>query len=300
MEHSGGRNKDFRPNRMENLQDIFLCICKSLKSDYVRSRNRYRLSLPSLTVSLEWTIDKMDITEVIHINKKWGLSVEESVVYTSDFIEPHIYEAHQKVRIMTTPGEDWVYRHHLTLENKNRYLSLEMYVDNLTIQKPPDCTLSYATSRLSQGLRTLAKLKFPQEQPPYDSLSNPLLKLYEEVDKTAESSLAIQLGQDKASGGVPYARARQTSAYPSRRNSGMPCRPGSSDGMWSTSAKSMQKKELSRMFSILWFILHNIARRRLSSLDERKNYGNSRAEGERYATHRRSGQRLACEPDQER
>lgn len=177
--------------------DLFLYICKDLKSDYDQSRNSCRLSMGSLTVTLDVTIDKFDLHEVLEIRKKWDLSAGEYIVYTMDYIEPHIYEAHERARMKSDPGEDWIYQAHLKAENKNRYLSKEMFIDNLTITEAPDCGLEYATDNLGRGLRTLAHLKLSAEQAPDGRFVDVLFPVYTEMLIAADDYLKEQLGEDK-------------------------------------------------------------------------------------------------------
>ena len=151
---AGGRWKVPR----EDLLDLFIYICNDLKSDYDRNRNNYRLSLGSLSVTLDISIDKMDFHEVLQINKKWNSPFEETIIYSSDYIEPHIFEAHERVRLNNDPNEDWAYQWHLQIKNRDRYLSKEMFVDNLVILKAPDCSLEYSTDDLGRGLRSFADI----------------------------------------------------------------------------------------------------------------------------------------------
>lgn len=188
---------DRRKIPMENLLDLFLYICRDLKADYDRRRNKYKLSLGSLTVDLDVAIDKMDFHEVLQIKKIWDSSAEENIVYSMDYIEPHIFEAHEKERIKSDPKEDWIYQAHLQAKNKNRYLSKEMFVDNITISKAPDCRLEYATDNLGRGLRSLAHLRMLREKTAGGNNKGVLFPVYTGMLIMAEDYLTRQLGEDR-------------------------------------------------------------------------------------------------------
>jgi hypothetical protein len=181
---------------IQNLLDLFLYICRDLNSDYEKKRNSYRLELGSLTVILDVAVDKFDFHEVIAIRKKWNATGGESVVYTMDYMEPHIFQAHEKERIKSDPKEDWIYQAHLK-SGKNRYLSKEMFVDNLSITGPSDCGLEYLTDDLGRSLRTLSNLKLSADKTPYGANKDVLFHVYEEMLVAAEDQLLRQLGQDK-------------------------------------------------------------------------------------------------------
>ena len=181
---------------MENLLDLFLYICKDLKMDYEKSRNSCRLSVGSLIVSLEVTIDKFDLHEVLEIRKAWGPLAGEYIVYVMDYMEPHIFQAHERERIKSDPGEDWLYQANLAAEGRNRYLSKEMFVDNLTITKPPECNMEYATDNLGRGLRTLASLKLLNERFSNGNFRDAIYYVYTVMQREAREQLIGQLGED--------------------------------------------------------------------------------------------------------
>lgn len=183
---------------MNSLLDLFLLICRDLQTDYTRKRNSYRLLSGSLTVALDVTIDKFDILEVLEVNKAWDSAVRERFVYSMAYVEPHIYEAHEREKIKTDPEEDWSYRHHQQLEKRNRYLSKEMYADNLTIIGPYMCRWEYEATRVSHGLQSLAHLKIPPSTDKDGEALEIFPKLYADMVKTGDWLLARQLGPDRA------------------------------------------------------------------------------------------------------
>jgi hypothetical protein len=181
---------------MENLLDLFLYICKDLDMDYEKSRNSWRLSAGSLKVTLEVTIDKFDLHEVLEIRKTWDPAAGEHIVYVMDYMEPHIFQAHERERMKSDPREDWVYQAHLAAKDKNRFLSKEMFVDNLKIAKAPDCKIEYATDNLGRGLRTLASLNLSDERLSDDLFRDILYQVYRSMLREAGDQLKKLLGED--------------------------------------------------------------------------------------------------------
>jgi len=183
---------------MNSLLDLFLFISRDIKAGYTKSRNLYGLSSGTLAVQLDVTIDKADIHEVIEIEKEWDPSVRERIRYSMDYVEPHIYEAHERERMKAAPDGDWCYRAHLKTENRNRYLSNEMFLDNIHIHSTRQCRFEYQTTRLDRGLRSLANLEIPTRPPDPSDAMEAFPALYAEMLKRGEWLLAGQLGEDRA------------------------------------------------------------------------------------------------------
>jgi hypothetical protein len=181
----------------ENLPDLFIYICNDLKSDYDLNRDNYGLSFGSLSVTLDILIDKMDIHEVPKINKERSRPSQEFIVYSSEYIEPHIFEAHERVRLNYDPNEDWAYQWHLQIKNTDRYLSKEMFVDNLVIFQAPDCSLEYSTDDLGPGLRSIAQVRSSEQLNDDGTPRSMLRALYLEMITGATKYLAEKMGIDK-------------------------------------------------------------------------------------------------------
>jgi hypothetical protein len=181
---------------MNSLLDLFLFISRDLEAEYSKTRNKYRLVFGSLTVGLDVTIDKMDILEVLEVEKKWDSAVSEHLIYSMDYEEPHIFEARERERMKTAPDGDWCYKAHLTMENRDRYLSNEMYVDNMHMLSSPMCEFSYESTRLSRGLQSLAHLKMPPHTHDDRDDNEAFPTLYAEMLKKGEWLLASQFGAD--------------------------------------------------------------------------------------------------------
>lgn len=181
---------------MNSLLDLFLFISRDLDADYIKIRNKYRLITGSLTVGLDVTIDKMDIHEVLEVVKNWDSTVREHLVYSMDYEEPHIFEAHERERMKTDPDGEWCYKAHLQMENRDRYLSNEIYVDNMHILGSYQCRFDYDTTRLSRGLQSLAHLKMSPHTSDARDDNEAFPALYAEMLKKGEWLLASQLGAD--------------------------------------------------------------------------------------------------------
>jgi len=183
---------------MSSLLDLFLFISRDIQADYTQKRNRYRLSSGTLTVRLDVTIDKADIREDLEIEKKWEPAVREHILYSMDYVEPHIYEAHERERMKAAPdGDEW-YRVHLKTESRNRYLSSEMFIDNMHMLNNPQCRFAYETTRLDRGLRSLADLEIQPQNKELEDRLQVFPALYTGMLKKCDWLLAGQLGEDPA------------------------------------------------------------------------------------------------------
>jgi hypothetical protein len=183
---------------MDSLLDLFLFISRDIQADYTQKRNRYRLSSGTLTVQLDVTIDKADIREDLEIEKKWEPTVRERILYSMYYVEPHIYEAHERERMKAAPDGDWCYKAHLKTENRDRYLSNEMFIDNMHMLNSPQCRFVYETSRLDRGLQSLANLEIRFQNKELEDTMEVYPALYAEMLKKSEWLLAGQLGEDRA------------------------------------------------------------------------------------------------------
>jgi hypothetical protein len=184
---------------MNTLLDLFLFISRDLKAEYsVEKERKYRLAFGSLTVGLDIRIREAHFYEVMDIEKRWESSATEHIVYIMDYDEPTIAAAREREKMKTEPGGDWCYQAHLKKENRDRYLSNEMYVDNLTFGSHPLCKIGYEASRIDRGLRSLAHLKFPPHE---DDKVDEILAfpaLFADMMRKTEWLLTSQLGSDRA------------------------------------------------------------------------------------------------------
>ncbi len=187
---------------MNSVLDLFLFIGKDLGVDYEKKRDRvtgtyeYRLSSGTLDVGLEVTIDHDNIVERLDLRKSWDAGASERLSYSMDYSEPHIYEAHRREKMKSDPSEEWFYRTHLQWSGRNRYLSNEMFIDNMTIVPNYDCGLDYETTRLSRGLTSLAHLKLPRPENSGAADKEVFSVLYARLISAGGRALVEQLGPD--------------------------------------------------------------------------------------------------------
>lgn len=184
---------------MSSLLDLFLFIARDLDADYsVQKERKYFLVRGSLTVGLDIRLRGSHFHEVMDIQKIWKSSATEHIVYSMDYDEPTIAEGREREKMKTEPGGDWSYQIHLKTENRDRYLSNEMYADNVHILCSPLCKLSYETSRLDRGLRSLAHLKFSPNQDSKIDEVKAFPAIFVDMMRKTEWLLTSQLGPDKA------------------------------------------------------------------------------------------------------
>ena len=184
---------------MNSMLDLFLFIAKDLGAEYsVEKERKYRLVHGSLIVDLSVRIRGANIHEVLDIHKDWESLGTEHIMYIMDYEDPTISEVREKEKMKTEPGGDDWYRVHLTMENRDRYLSNEMFVDSVTILSHPLCSIGYEASRLDRGLQSLAHLKFPPHQD--DKLDEfwAFPAIFADMMRRAEWLLTGQLGADRA------------------------------------------------------------------------------------------------------
>jgi hypothetical protein len=195
---------------MNSMLDLFLFIAKDLGADYsVEKERKYRLVHGSLTIDLSIRIRGANIHEVLDIHKTWESLQTEHIVYIMDYEEPTIAEAREKEKMKTEPDGDGWYKVHLKMENRNRYLSNEMYVDNVTILSHPLCKIGYEASRIDRALRSLAHLKFPANKD--DKVKDEWFAfpaIYTDIVRKTEWLLESQLGPDRAQWQAALRRGR--------------------------------------------------------------------------------------------
>lgn len=184
---------------MHSLLDLFLFIARDLGADYsVEKERKYRFVHGSLTLDLGIRIRGANIHEVLNINKIWESAESEHVIYIMDYEEPSIAEIREKELLKKEPGEESWYRVHLKTEDKDRYLSQEMFVDSLTVLTHPLCWIGYEASRIDRALRSLAHLKFPpHEDDKLDEIRG-FPAIYADLMRKTDFILAEQLGPDRA------------------------------------------------------------------------------------------------------
>ena len=83
-------------------------------------------------------------------------------------------------------------------EDRDRYLSQEMFVDSLTVLTHPLCWIGYEASRIDRALRSLAHLKFPPQGDDKRDENEAFPAIFSDLTKKAELLLGSQLGPDRA------------------------------------------------------------------------------------------------------
>jgi hypothetical protein len=182
---------------MNSLLDLFLFISRDLETKYGQKGNAYRLVAGSMTADLDIIIDKAHFHEVLVIEKAWDPSTSERVCYMMDYEEPHIAEIREREKLKTEPDGDWCYRAHLTMGDRDRFLSNEMYVDNLTILATSVCRFAYETTSLGRGLQSIAHLKMPPHMTDDQDAKEALPAVFSGMLRKGDSLLASQLGSDR-------------------------------------------------------------------------------------------------------
>ncbi len=207
---------------MNSVLDLFLLIGKDLRVDYSKKRNRgggayeYQLTVGSLEVGLVVTIDHDSIVERLDLGKSWDGGASERLSYSMDYLEPHICEAHRREKMKSDPDEEWCYRTHLQWTGRNRYLSNEMFIDNMTIVPDYDCGLDYETTCLSRGLQSLAHLKLPRPENKGDADKEVFSALYARLVSAGGRALEEQLGPDPVKWRPALRRGKAHIAVPFR------------------------------------------------------------------------------------
>jgi len=183
---------------MNTLLDLFLFIAKDLGADYsVEKERKYRLVHGSLTMVLSIRIRGANIHEILDIHKAWESLETEHIMYIMDYEEPTIAEVREKEKMKTEPdGDEW-YQIHLKTENRDRYLSNEMFVDSVTILSHPLCKIGYEASRTDRALRSLAHLKFPPHEDDILEEMHAFPAIYADMVRKWDWLLAGQLGPDR-------------------------------------------------------------------------------------------------------
>jgi len=213
MSRSIFRKKVRKHGFIDDLSALFFHIRKTLKCSY-RERNGL-LSLEFSTLRIDFLRKKKDVNicDWLLIRKVWDDTAEEKVACTSSYMEPRIYAERMREKMKSEPGGDWAYRAHLE-GNTNRYLSNEMFLDNLLICETPRCTLEYSTSHLGMGLRTLERLRpHPNHSAPW----NPFAQIRGDMARTAEWVLASQLGESAELWGEVLREAEAHIALPYKK-----------------------------------------------------------------------------------
>lgn len=182
---------------MDSLLDLFLFIGRDLKCEYRQNNNVYLLATGSLTVDLEIDINNTKVRETMEIAKEWNSSKSERVHYIMDYEEPHIAEIREREKLKTEPDGDWCYRAHLMMGDRDRFLSNEMYVDNLTILATSVCRFAYETTSLGRGLQSFAHLKMPPHVTDDQDANEALPAVFSGMLRKGDSLLASQLGSDR-------------------------------------------------------------------------------------------------------
>lgn len=199
---------------MNSLLDLFLFMSRDLNADYTQKRNSYRMSSGTLTIRLDVTIDKADIRENLEIEKKWEPAVRERVLYSMYYMEPHIYEAHERERLKSDPDGDFWYKAHLTTKDRDRYLSNEMFIDNMYMLNSPQCRFLYETTRMDRGLRSLAHLEIRSHDKKLEDTMEVYPALYAEMLRKSEWFLVGQLSEDRAKWRGALRRGKADIAWP--------------------------------------------------------------------------------------
>lgn len=184
---------------MTSLLDLFLFIAKDLNADYcVQKERKYRLVHGSLTIDLSIRIRGANFHEILDIHKVWESLETEHINYIMDYEDPTIAEVREKEKMKTEPdGDEW-YRVHLKTEDRDRYLSNEMFVDSVTILSHPLCKIGYEASRIDRALRSLAHLKFPPHEDDKLDEIRAFPAVFADLLRRTDWLLSDQLGPDRA------------------------------------------------------------------------------------------------------
>jgi hypothetical protein len=192
------RKAPYYLNPLENLEDLLYYICGALKSEPAKTENGLGLLAGTFEARFERTVEGARIAEALDIRKAWDPSKVEHLVCSLEYTESKKWEAALKDQMKRDPSADRFYKNLSETKGRNRYLNYEMFVDSIHCMQWMGCELSYETSNLGRGLRTLAKLKIIPEDTIVEGDATLFQALYREMETRAELLLASQFGRDRA------------------------------------------------------------------------------------------------------